>query len=461
MNARLRFLAGVGSAVVVGLGGIVPAGAVAPAPSHQKPTSSAGTVAADCFWFGPTPGLDTPANNYAFPDSQADYYAAVFSLPEGSKLTFDHEFAHARYQSLNSYNATTNQPSDALNDVSTVPDPGSHNPYLPGAKRSKTKHWWWGAKTKHRSYTATLVDEAPPTDPSKRATNTLYAGVDGQPKITLLYRLYTPDRRADTFGDVGLPRPSLKLADGTTVTGAAVCDTVQAEQRTTLPLTLVPRATYDALRNQPGKPEGFPAEPTPRWQTFYNVKQSLACIFQDACSEGAVKTGGQYSNKDNQYVSTQGSRVFGEVLVLQGKLPVTPKTFKGQTRMARHVDMRYWSLCSGESYATTASVDCMYDEEVVTDRHRRYTIVVSLPKDRPANATRAKGVTWLSMSPQGDGAGNPDDFALILRNMLPSPNFSQAVHNTRVPGDEKAVMGAYLPDSVYTSRKVFEALWRR
>ncbi|RKE23640.1 hypothetical protein [Streptomyces sp. TLI_171] len=411
-----------------------------------------GRVAADCFWFGPTPSLASRAQNYAYPDSGATYWAAMFTLPAGATLTFDGEYAHARYQSLNSYDVANHAPTDALNDVSTNPDAGSRNPYLPGARR---------AGEAHRSYTATVVGAQRPADAGARAANTLYAGVPGQPETVLLYRVYLPDRGRDATGGTGLPRPSLHLADGTTVTGRAACDAVQAQHRETLPLTSLSPDTYRALRDQPGRPVGFPAEATPVWHSFYNSAATIACVFQGQCGGTPAKSGGQYSNKDNEYVSAEVSRAYGNVLVLHGKLPTTPATVDRAPRMPAGTDLRYWSLCSNESMATTAAVACIDDEDLVTDRDGNYTVVLSLPQDRPRNATPANGVNWLSLSPEGDGAGHLDNSMLVLRNMLPSPAFGHAVQNTRVPGDERAVMGPYLPTGAYTTTESFEALGRR
>ncbi|GAA5024640.1 hypothetical protein [Kitasatospora paranensis] len=407
-----------------------------------------GGQAAACLWSGPAGVVSDPSQNYAFPDSGARYWSAQLTLPAGSSLTFDGEYAHARYQSLNSYNLATHAPVDALNDAATRPDPGSADPYLPGARR---------AGNSHRSYRLTLRPTPPPTDPAQRAVNTLYAGVPGQQGIALIYRVYVPDRGRDATGGVGLPRPTLHLADGATVSGPAVCTAVHAATGQ-LPLTALPSATYNALRDQPGRPTGFPADPQPAWHAYYNPAFSLACVYQGACGGTPARTGGQYSNIDNQYVSAYVSRAFGNVLVLRGKLPTTPATYDRAPRMQAGTDMRYWSLCSNESYATTRAVACVDDEQVVTDRDGRYTIVLSLPQDRPANATAANGVTWLSLSPNGDGAGHPDDTMLILRNMLPSPGFDHAVQDTRIPDDERTVMGAFLPSGTYTTTAGFEAL---
>lgn len=418
-------------------------------PAAANPATETGT---SCFWWGPTATVDAadPENNYAFPDKQAGYYGAVFALPQGAHLTFEHEFAHARYQSLNSYNASTFTPTDALNDQSIVPDPGSRNPYLPGARR---------AGDAKRSYHATLLGTPPPASPADRAPNTIYAGVAGQSKVILVYRIYTPDRGRDAFGDVGLPRPTLHLADGTTLSGQAMCDAIKAEQHTTLALTTLPRPTYDALRNQPGKPAGFPASPVPVFRAAYNTQFDLGCMFRGLCSGTPVRSSGQYANLDNNYLYSYISRSLGDVLVLHGTMPRTPATFQRNPFMPDAYDVRYWSLCNNESLATTRATDCLYDEEIPVDQNGHYTIVLSDPEDRPRNATAANGVAWLAYSPNGDGAGHLDDAGvLLLRNMLPSPTFHHAVQNTHVPGDESAVMGEYLPTGTYMSTEQFEAL---
>lgn len=106
--------------------------------------------------------------------------------------------------------------------------------------------------------------------------------------------------------------------------------------------------------------------------------------------------------------------------------------------------------------ATTRVQDCVNDEDVVTNRKGRYTIVISSAADRPSNAVRRCGVTWVEAPRRGDGAGHPDDDLILIRNMLPSKRFTHAVQNTSKPGDEKAVMGEYLPTSTYSSVETFE-----
>lgn len=406
--------------------------------------ASAAAPESDCLWVHTFTADDTD-DNYAFPDSGALYWAAAFTVPDGAELDLVGEFAHARYQSLNSYDLTTNAPVDALNDVSTKPDAGSSNPYLPGARRTGEAG---------RSY-AVHVSTAP-VPATDRADNTLYAGVAGQTSQLVLYRLYLPDAGRDITGGVGLPQPRLTMPDGEVLDGAEACEALQASTEKPYVATL-PMSTYLALRDQPGKPATFPAKADPHWLSFYNVQFGIQCTYFDLCSGTPPRIQSQYANIDNKYVSAQVSRGFGPVLTLRGKLPVTPSTLEGQPVMARKVDMRYWSLCSNESMATTRVEACVNDEDVITDAAGYYTIVVSRPEDRPARATERCGVTWLAWPERGDGAGHLDDNFLLLRNMLPSPHFTQAVQHTQVPGDERAVMGEYLPTSTYGSVEDFTA----
>ena len=85
---------------------------------------------------------------------------------------------------------------DVLRDEHILPDPGSANPYLPGASRD----------VEERSYTVRLVHGAPPA--GGREPNTLYTtSEDGtQNGNGLAYRIYLPDRGTDRFGNA--PRPS-------------------------------------------------------------------------------------------------------------------------------------------------------------------------------------------------------------------------------------------------------------
>ena len=53
----------------------------------------------------------------------------------------------------------------------------------------------------------------------------------------------------------------------------------------------------------------------------------------------------------------------------------------------------------------------MSEEDIVTDADGFYTVVVSEPEDRPANATEENGITWLNWGPFLDGT-------VSMRNLM-------------------------------------------
>ena len=168
----------------------------------------------------------------------------------------------------------------------------------------------------------------------------------------------------------------------------------------------------------------------------------------------------QYANLDNQYMSVLLSCVYGEIAVIRGKAPTTPATYKRNPFMDGDVDMRYWSVGTYESAATTKVVDSAYDEQIPLDDNGYYTIVVSLPEDRPSNAYERYGVKWLNWGENGDGLGHLEDGHLIFRHMLSSPGFGHAIQDVHEMGTEAAVLGEYMPVITYMSKEDFEALGR-
>src|SRR5262249_59001122 len=85
---------------------------------------------------------------------------------------------------------------------------------------------------------------------------------------------------------------------------------------------------------------------------------------------------------------------------------------------------------------------CLFDEQVPVDADRFYTIVVSLPEDRPANANEACGVAWLDWG-KGDWLARPDWANLTIRNQLSNPSFAQGIDKVVDRGQESQVLGSF------------------
>jgi hypothetical protein len=416
--------------------------------------ASAGAQAAEhplatCFWEGPistrqpsTRGFD--GRNFNFPEESATYWLARFNLPAGARLELRGRFLHGRYMSVNAYSAGV--PTDALSDVLIAPVRGATNPFLPGHRRDRHRRGW----------RLTVLDAPRPS--GARAPNTLYAQPAENEPIELLYRVYEPDRGRDLTGGTGLPRAAL-VQDGKRRTQAQTCQAVDDPDRSIPVQTIDPALWKAGTSCRPGHPAFDP----PRWERFFNLDYSTEAVLEDCTEAGhqlrlqnpPEQKGGFYSNRDTSYVFAHVSTTFGNVLVIHGRLPVYPRTRARQKRMGTG-RLRFWSLCSGESRVTTRTADCLADRQLELGADRRYTIVASKAADRPRNATRRCGVSWLDLG-KGDGAGRSDYAVLIMRNMLVAPDFAQAIQRIPRPGQEQQVMGPYFPASQYTTKADYEA----
>jgi hypothetical protein len=157
---------------------------------------------------------------------------------------------------------------------------------------------------------------------------------------------------------------------------------------------------------------------------------------------------GFFGNLDNAYMTTELGRGYGDVVILRGRLPTFPDTDNGGSVMGGG-QVRYWSLCTNEQ-VTERVWACLADYQMAVNADREYTLIVSTAAARPSNATAECGFNWLPW-----GAA-PDSF-LIIRNMLPSPSFSQSIQGAAV-GHEQADLGPYYPVAQYTTTAAVERM---
>ncbi len=239
----------------------------------------------------------------------------------------------------------------------------------------------------------------------------------------------------------------------------------------------VPPATYKALRSGlPGtkEPATHPAVNPIRWEKFFNSGYLVAPFYRGTADEPAIAglssaaTSGLYATPANAYAVGYASRLFGpnaeghNILVLHAKMPTHPETYNGNpTSDDGSTQVRYWSLCNYTGISKGALLEansaCLFDQEVPTNSEGEFTIVVSLPQDRPANARPGCGVAWMNWGTEGDGEGRPDLDLLMLRDQESNPSFAQSIAKVEHPGEEEAVMGAYYPHGTYTDKEQYEA----
>jgi len=450
--------------------------AVIPGYQGEGPTG-------DCFWgqpeanVGPTnEAHETQPYKGLAPETDNAYYATSILLPAGATVTLHGQFPHSRSMLFSAYknvNGEPGIPGSSLVDENIVPDPGSVNPFIAGESRTAA----------NRSYTITVSGEVPPADP---APNTLYAGEAGHTeetqKIELIERVYRPDRDLEANGGVPVPVPVYNLAAGagSVSTESQICSDLSVTNGAgALNETKfgVSPAQYKALRSGlPGtkEPATHPAVNPIRWEKFFNSGYLVAPFYRGTADEPAIAglnstaTSGLYATPANAYAIGYASRLFGpnteghNILVLHGKMPTHPETYNGNaTSDDGSTQVRYWSLCNYTGISKGALLEansaCLFDQEVPTNSEGDFTIVVSLPQDRPADARPGCGVAWMNWGTEGDGEGRPDLDLLMLRNQESNPTFAQSIAKVEHPGEEEAVMGAYYPHGSYTDKEQYEA----
>jgi hypothetical protein len=387
----------------------------------------------DCFW---TSVFDEQNGNLFYPDTGVNYYLGRVVLPPGGELVVRGRFPHARYTSFNVYDEEF-QPTDALADVDIEAERGSTNPFVVGHRRDRPR----------RDFTVRIVPDPVPEHASDRAPNTVYLGDERGPRFSgsLVYRVYLPDRGRDQFGGTGLPEVAVRLPDGTEVDQPAACSALTDQPSTGITRT-------DQRSGGPTLPNYSTAAAHPDWERFFNVPRTMLRQFSQQLADGygAEQRGGFFSDGNNAYVYAFVAREYGDVLVLHGRVPRVPATYDREPVFGRG-QLRYWSMCSVsmQPYGVTDTIGCLNDSTLATNAHGDYTVVVSTPEDRPANARRACGVTWLPF-------GARPTAALVMRNQLADPRFAHAVQRVTRPGTERKVMGDYLPRGRYTGTRAFE-----
>ena len=213
--------------------------------------------------------------------------------------------------------------------------------------------------------------------------------------------------------------------NGRTYEGEEACKILNTSQplAITLDAAGIPPLKYRELASQPDKPITWPAQNPPKWYIQLD-RQSLIGIYTGEFNNDAPRsTGGFFPNLDNHYLRTIINRKHGKVLVIRAKAPKTPATFYGNESMEES-ELRYWSVCSNQSFGNTRVNDCLFDEEIPVDKNGFFTLMISKLKDKPRNAIVECGIAWLPIAEDGDGVFDDDVGIIQFRHMLSSETFN-------------------------------------
>jgi hypothetical protein len=375
-------------------------------------------------------------------------------MPQGSELYIDGEYPYSRYMSIISYNAR-GKPLESLADYLIKPLGTSINPFINGNKRLNKK----------RNYNIQILDNEPVTNretgiiSSLSSNNILNAPSYGPKQQLIIYRVYLPDNNTGPIGGVDLPKPTV-LLNGKSYTGKDACDVLNSNQKLAITIDAagLPAMQYRELASQHNKPITWPAQNPPKWYIQMD-RQSLIGIYTGEFNNNAPRsTGGFFPNLDNHYLRTVINRKYGKVLLLKAKAPLTPKTYKSNDVYVEN-ELRYWSICSNQSFGNTRVNDCLFDEEIPLDEDGYFTIFVSRLEDKPRNAIKECGYAWLPMADDGDGIYDNDVSIIQFRHMLAKSDFPYSIQNVMNQSDSKKVMKEYFPKSRYFMKNQVESFF--
>ena len=394
------------------------------APLGLRPPAAAADSGGSCAWFGK---LSTAGVNALSLDSNVTYWVTRIPYVPGEKLQLKGAYPHSRYFSVTAYDPRTKALS-SLYDAQVQPDPGSVNPFTPGAPRN--------LPDQKRAYSLSVVFLAPGQSPSA-APNTLSTGWLGGPTAAgsdyfLVYRVYLPDQGAGAQGGEPLPAVSLVPPLGPP-TALPDC-----------PAQYDPPSTVGDELAGASQPATLPAGPglnPPAWHKFYNLGTSIAQLsespavnFSGQVTPYTMKTGqgGYLEDLENAYLYTLLNANFGPLAVIHAQALGFSNTYPAAGVMPPPADTRYWSFCSYDP-ATTRNYGCAADFQAAGSGS--FTVVVSTPANKPADLC---GAAWV---PYGPGTHS----LLIFRNQLgTAPYTIQGVQ-----AGHEADMGGYYPSTAY------------
>jgi hypothetical protein len=466
----------------------------------------------------PAHTIDREALLGGFPDPNCTYLVGALYAPFGSKLVIEGEFPHARFFDIQvtpsfdpksyRYDGWGGVGEVPIVDADIEPLPGHANPFRVGARRDASLRGY------RVEFDMAIGDPValnaafrPPhfRDRGNRRAGgaILHQGPYADPRGEghkrgrwdhgwIWIRYYRPDASRGPWGGVAPPRASLVLPDGRAFW-------IQADARSfarRVNRAVRPRPTSLAPTRLSGPEHG--------WSKQAGILRAIYSGFAIEANwagkeyvrlfdRGAVARGSDLSAPNNYEQSATSCTYIdylvrgmqceqGHVVVLSGRLPLTPRTRAGDILM-QHGEARYWSLTgyvvpegwdmlgaiTNPNYPAGLAAHCVMDEDVVLQAGRRYVIALSRPEDRPVNASPQAGVTWadwglagniswtlrwMTVGPQWTSSSAPTPQTLGRRAEWAEESFDPGV----LPNTHGGAIGEHLPVVSYMTKADFEAL---
>jgi hypothetical protein len=411
--------------------------------------------------FRPAHKIDFQKLYGSFPDPNCSYLLApVLYAPFGSTLHIEGSYPYCRFFSIQV--SPTFDPSEyrfdkwsgkgeiSIVDADIKPQKGNLNPFLPNADRL----------IKNRNYEVTFemaIGNPSALNPSHKFPyrvnqNILYAsGIQFQGPWGLdtksghgrglfdfgdvWIRYYAIDKNQNEMAGTALPKLYFELKTGEKFFIIADYDGLIKASETTM-------ANRNKGNSDPAPYNGFDKGWDKQFGIFLQISTGAAhALYKEKPSDKEYirkldlgvngrgenqpkpasfephATGSNYTG----YLTTGTSIKKDNVFVITGKLPTFPDT-RNNAKIFEKAQCRYWSLTTYDSEFPFSDVKglentCVMDDEIVINEKREYIIVYSRKEDRPKNATKENGVTWIDW-------GYTCTQAITLRWISVSPEWS-------------------------------------
>lgn len=356
-------------------------------------------------------------------DLKANYPGYFYKVDPSVEMVIQGEFPRCRYISYVAHDIQ-NRVIGTLHDSEIAPDPGSINPFLPGAD--------WNAP--NRKYTIIIRFTPPPPGKGPEVVrgmqaargNIIYVGAqaDGSPNPggLLAYRRYLPSQGYDFNG--GVPMPVIyyrRVSDG-----SLVKPPISNMQQYLFFIRAFSSGIKNAIKSREWSNRAFGRE------------QKEAVQWHRSPVVGA-------ENPDTVYVIAKIKPRKDKLLVFRWKAPTFPDTYHNKGITGKE-DVRYWSMCFAP--ATTMTVFTLADVDAVISQDGFVNLVVGFGAEKPAKVKPENGYTWVDLK------GKNIRF-LLYRNMVVSPEFKFSARD--VPAGELVIdqIGDYLPRAKWVSSEDF------
>lgn len=299
------------------------------------------------------------------PDSSANYFSYSFYRMKGDKtgLRLKAKFMYARYQSYNVYNLKTRSSISSLSDVQITPDAGNENPFITLTQSD------------NRNYTVYMLPDIP--EAQSYSNKLLYP--DSVTDVNVLLRNYLAEK--DVYGGVSLPE-------------------------------------IEAFDLETGKTIPTPDPLSMTFADFNNIVDdlsriiSLTQLLQQGNNIDFFRFAGLglFPNLDNQYIFAPLRLYPNEVAILKFR----PPNFAGSLLAVPAADVRYFSLCLGDSKTYNYKTLADYRLKIASDGN----IYVVIGRKESDIMAKAVGLNFIEWVPELKNEG-----LIIYRNLLTAADY--------------------------------------